>query len=198
MRQWTGSALVQIKACRLFGAKSLSKPMLGYFQLNHWQETSVKFNQNTDLSFTEMHMKISSAKRRPFCPEIDELYFSTGGCSCYFNVQISNTTLRSLYFFYSISHPGTITERPRWWDVRIGSGNGLVSPGNKPLPEPVLPKFYNAIWRHQVPSWVVNALRPRQNAWRHLITSLYKIDCILIQISLKVFSMGPHNSPALV
>ena len=31
--QWIGSALVQIMACRLFGAKPLSKPMQGYCQL---------------------------------------------------------------------------------------------------------------------------------------------------------------------
>ena len=30
MRQWIGSALVKIMACRLFVAKPLSKPMLGY------------------------------------------------------------------------------------------------------------------------------------------------------------------------
>ena len=34
MRQWIGSALVQIMACRLFGAKPLSKPMLDYCQLD--------------------------------------------------------------------------------------------------------------------------------------------------------------------
>ena len=34
MRQWTGSPLVQIMACRLFGAKPLSEPMLGFCQLN--------------------------------------------------------------------------------------------------------------------------------------------------------------------
>ena len=32
MRQWIKSALVQIMACRLLGAKPLSKPMLGYWQ----------------------------------------------------------------------------------------------------------------------------------------------------------------------
>ena len=32
--------------------------------------------------------------------------------------------------------------------VDIGSGNGLVPSGNKPLPEPVLTKISNAIWRH--------------------------------------------------
>ena len=35
MRQWIGSALVQIMACHLFGAKPLSKPMLDYCQLDH-------------------------------------------------------------------------------------------------------------------------------------------------------------------
>ena len=29
--------------------------------------------------------------------------------------------------------------------VNIGSGNGLVPPGNKPLPEPVLTQIYVAI-----------------------------------------------------
>ena len=33
MRQWIGSALVQIMACGLFGTKPLSKPMLDYCQL---------------------------------------------------------------------------------------------------------------------------------------------------------------------
>ena len=33
MRQWIGSALFQIMACRLFGAKPLSKLALGFCQL---------------------------------------------------------------------------------------------------------------------------------------------------------------------
>ena len=36
MRQWFGSALVQVMACRLFGAKPLLlEPVLTYCQLNH-------------------------------------------------------------------------------------------------------------------------------------------------------------------
>ena len=46
MRQWFGSALVQIMACRLFGAKPLSKPMLGYCQLDPYKQTSLKFESN--------------------------------------------------------------------------------------------------------------------------------------------------------
>ena len=43
MSQWIGSALVQIMACRLFGAKPLSKPLSGYRQLDPKEQTSVKF-----------------------------------------------------------------------------------------------------------------------------------------------------------
>ena len=35
-----------------------------------------------------------------------------------------------------------------WWSVNIGSGNGLVPSGTKPLPEPVLTQISIAIWHH--------------------------------------------------
>ena len=43
MRQWIGLIMVQIMACCLFGTKPLSEPMLGYYQLDHKEQTSVKF-----------------------------------------------------------------------------------------------------------------------------------------------------------
>ena len=43
MRQLIGSALGQIIACHLFGTKSQSEPMLGFYQLDPWEQTSVKF-----------------------------------------------------------------------------------------------------------------------------------------------------------
>ena len=42
MRRWTRLALVQIMACRLSGAKPSSKPVLGYCQLEPWEQTPVK------------------------------------------------------------------------------------------------------------------------------------------------------------
>ena len=60
-----GSALVQIMACRLGGTKPLSKPMLAYFRLDPWEQTSVNFfffYQNTNFSIMKMHQKISSVK----------------------------------------------------------------------------------------------------------------------------------------
>ena len=43
MRQWIGLALVQIMACRLSDTKPLPKPVLSNCQLDHWEQTSVKF-----------------------------------------------------------------------------------------------------------------------------------------------------------
>ena len=42
-RQWTGSALVQIMACRLIRTKPLPEPILTYCQLDPQEQTSVKF-----------------------------------------------------------------------------------------------------------------------------------------------------------
>ena len=53
MHQWTGSALVQIMACRLFGAKPLPEPVLTYCQLVPWEQTSMNYNQNTKLFIHE-------------------------------------------------------------------------------------------------------------------------------------------------
>ena len=40
----TGSALVQVMPCCLFGAKPLTEPILNYCQLHPWEQTSVKFD----------------------------------------------------------------------------------------------------------------------------------------------------------
>ena len=68
MRQWIGSALVQIMDCRLFGARSLSKQC--WVIVNHTISNKIQrnFNQGRNFSFTKMHLKLSSAKWRPFCP----------------------------------------------------------------------------------------------------------------------------------
>ena len=71
MRQWFVLALVQIKGCGVYGAKPLSDPMLHNWQLDPWTQSSVKFIQI--FSFMKKHLKISSAKWRPFCPDGDNL-----------------------------------------------------------------------------------------------------------------------------
>ena len=52
MRQSTRSALVQIMACRVVGAKPLSEPMLNYCQLASREQTSVKFESKYKIFHT--------------------------------------------------------------------------------------------------------------------------------------------------
>ena len=78
MHQWIGSAFFQIMACCLFGAKPLSKLIIVNWTLRN--KLQLNFNQNTKFFIHEMHLKISSAKWRPFCPRGDELNISLTNC----------------------------------------------------------------------------------------------------------------------
>ena len=68
MRKSIGLALVHIMACCLFITKPLSKPMLGYCQLDpqeqNFTEILIKIQ---NFSLTKMHLKILSVKWQPFC-----------------------------------------------------------------------------------------------------------------------------------
>ena len=74
VHHWIGSALLQLMACRLFGAKPLPEPILAYFELDSWEQISVK----VELKFCHFHSrkciwKCRLPKCRPFCPGGDEL-----------------------------------------------------------------------------------------------------------------------------
>ena len=69
LRQWTGSSLVQVMACRLFSAKPLLETILLYCQLDSWEQVSVKF----EPEFYHFHSrkciwKCRLPKSQPFCP----------------------------------------------------------------------------------------------------------------------------------
>ena len=57
MRQYNIPTLLQIMACRLFGAKALSEPMLSYCRLDHYEYMSVK-----SLKFKGFHSRNSTLK----------------------------------------------------------------------------------------------------------------------------------------
>ena len=68
MRQWTGSSLVQVIECRLFGAKPLPESKLADCQLYCWKQVSVKF----EFEFYHFRARKCISKCclpnwRPFC-----------------------------------------------------------------------------------------------------------------------------------
>ena len=106
----SGSALVQIMACHLFSTKQLSKPMLGYYQLDLWEQTSVNFqnlkvwNQNTKSFIHKNAFENIVRKWPPFWPGRDELTH----CGILGNCSQQNVT------------------GPHCWQVNNGSDNDLV------------------------------------------------------------------------
>ena len=110
MRQWTGSALVQIMTCRLFGAKPLPEPMLLYCQLDPYEQTSVKFQSRYKTFHSQKCIwKCRLRKWWPFCPGGDDLIGDASLASGQSPVNLpstttTNTTLcivyRSLIHYY--------------------------------------------------------------------------------------------------
>ena len=73
MRQWIGSALAEIMACRLFGAKPLSKPMLAC-QLDSREHISVIYESEFyHFHSRKFNLKCRLPKWRPFLPGGDKL-----------------------------------------------------------------------------------------------------------------------------
>ena len=86
MRKKTGPSLVQIMACRLFGAKPLSEPMLNYCQLETCKHISMTFWSNTTVcieenAFESVICKMASILTLPQCFKFatDPLYHALTG-----------------------------------------------------------------------------------------------------------------------
>ena len=58
IRQWYGTALVQVMACRLIGSKLLPVPMLAYCQWDFWEQISMKFESNSMIFIQENAFEI--------------------------------------------------------------------------------------------------------------------------------------------
>ena len=56
--------------------------------------------------------------------------------------------MTAIFIILWVSAPDN-AQQHHWLLVNIGSGNGLVPDGKKPLPELMFIKFYNAVWYHQ-------------------------------------------------
>ena len=67
MRKKTALSLVQIMACRLFGGKPLSEPMMAVYEINLEEHISMKFNLKIKSFHSRKYLKMSSTKWRPFC-----------------------------------------------------------------------------------------------------------------------------------
>ena len=101
--------------------------------------------------------------------------------------------------------PGMNSTGHHWWEINIDSGNGLVLSVTKPLSEPMLTKFHDALWHKASAGASVLTHWGRYKNGRHFPDDIFK--CIFlnesvwisIKFSLKFVPKGPiDNIPALV
>ena len=93
MRQWTGSALVQIVACPLSGAKPLPELMVIYCQSDPQEQNQEKFKWKYDEFILKMYLKMSSAKWCPFCLSFNVLLLNLFSINRYLCRQIDITDI---------------------------------------------------------------------------------------------------------
>ena len=138
---WTGSALMQIMACRLFSAKSLPEPMPTCCQLNLYEQSTVKFESKYKKnSFKNVHLKMSSAKWRTFCA--GGRWINTTHCQ-YSSFQAYPTFL-DIVIIYNIKFLVFFRQAS-------GSPLEIFTTIDKPLPLPMMTAF--VIWQYQFPIW---------------------------------------------
>ena len=157
MRHCIGSELVQIMACYVFVVKPLSKPMLGYCQLDRQKQTSVKF----ESEFYQFHSRkcywiCRLPEWRPFCLSLNVVtsHMSGGMAGLIATKQINNFR-HQIWVGYNRQLPGdlrcwcaVISYRyycgQLWWHILMfsslwhctiwvnkGSDNGLLHDGIK-------------------------------------------------------------------
>ena len=150
MRQWFRSALVQIMACRLFGDKPLSKPLLGYCQLEpQWNWNSfflaLSLLPKYSLFFSNSLVLTSS---------IDVVFvLSSTKCFIHKNVVCEMAAILSRGRWVNSSKPGD-THTPICMSIHICVGEQAMIGSNNGL-SPV--QWQTIIWINADP--MLNGLR---------------------------------------
>ena len=142
IHQWIKSALLQIMACRLFGAKPLSKPMLGYWPLGTNMSEILTKIQN--ISFKKMHLKSSSVKWWPFCPGGDELR-----AYCHLDIEsLSKPTLfHNWYEITELCAINMLSKPKRWYEItELCAINMLSKPKRFQWKNIIVQSHYITVW----------------------------------------------------
>ena len=89
-----------------------------------------------------------------------------------------------MYWAFQMACEITLTQVnatiPGWLLVDIGSDNGLMSSGNKPLPEPMLIQIRVAIWHREATIGRDKTALVRVVAWHRIIPTFESTNCVII------------------
>ena len=140
MNLWTGSTLIQKMVCYPFGAKPFRKPMITSHQSHPEEQTSMKRWSKLPISVEEIALEVIvcnfailqmsrglARSRRAFWNLIVK-WSNPEECEHIYHIHLKNI----------LTHWGRVTPFGGIDLGQIGSGNGLLPDGTKPLPETML------------------------------------------------------------
>ena len=113
-----------------------------------------------------------------------------GRCGNDFKLEISEHILQGYvheHFLWNCSQAIAIEYFS--WHVNIGSGNGLVPSGNKPLPPPMLTQIYVTIW----PQWVISGVNNPIYSFLFFFFLLKKLAMMTDIIIIIILSQFNHT-----
>ena len=117
---------------------------IGPFRIN-FSEIWIKMQW---YSFNESHFNMSSTKCHPFGLLRPHYFNSSINAWCICTLKFNNFQTHIVDKFmghFLLNCPQVNATWPHWWSVDTALVNGLVSLGNKPLPEPMLTQIYVAL-----------------------------------------------------
>ena len=139
-------------ACRMFGAKPISEPMLSYGQFDSREQISVKF----ESKFCHFHSrkciwKCRLPKWRPFCPGGDELMIMAWCCiySSQTGLSLVHTFACRLFRVHS-KHESTLTD---WINVNKMYKNYILKYVCK-MPLFAMIILTPPLWRILMKAWI--------------------------------------------
>ena len=109
-------------------------------------------HQWSERTWSSLITEITNLMRPSLCIpfELTERGFNSlapARCGRNLKLSISNQFQGEICWVFLRDRPQVSTTRPHYW-IYSASGTGLMSSGNKALPEPVLAQIYVAICRH--------------------------------------------------
>ena len=123
MRRWTGSSLVQILACRLYGDRPLSEPMLEYCYWAFRNKLQWNFNRNSNIFIQKIAFKTLSAKLCLSYLGLNELnhkfkHYPSQLNTCVAICRSKHNVLAAKHHFVVLSYPTKVHKRikrsPAW------------------------------------------------------------------------------------
>ena len=120
-------------------------PVIGRFQ--HYGKVLRKVFPTTTLSWTQEKSVILSVPDTTIFNMKNGIFNSLAPGKLEWNFRhVVSKIFSDWWLRYLLWNCPTMNVTGHRWSVNIGSGNGLVLSGNKPLPEPVLTKISVTIW----------------------------------------------------